>query len=265
MTAAVGVQVEHLGDEGCQQVGVVADHDQAAAVAAQVVTQPGHRVGVEVVGRLVEQQGGGAAEQDPGQFHPAALAARQGAQRLLQYLGGQPEAGRERRGLCLGGVAAQHCQALLKLAVPSHRRVTPGRILVAHADLGLPHPGQHLVEAAGLEYPVGGECVQVADPGVLRQVADRPAAVHSPGGWLALAGQHLQQRGLSCPVPAHQPDLVARRDLERHIVDKQPRTSAQFKIISRDHREVARSQKVRYGSSDFGTKRTSVGPRRLAA
>ena len=66
-------------------------------------------------------------EQDPGQFHPAPLAAGQRVQRLGQHPVRQAQAGRDRGGLGLGGVAAQHDQPLLQLAVPAHRRVAPGR------------------------------------------------------------------------------------------------------------------------------------------
>ena len=52
----VGVQVEHLVDDGLEQLDVVADDDQPAAVAREEVAQPDDRVGVEVVRRLVEQQ-----------------------------------------------------------------------------------------------------------------------------------------------------------------------------------------------------------------
>ena len=54
--------------------------DQAARVLAQEIAQPGDRIGVEVVRRLVEKQGGGlpggaVREQDAGQLDPAALTA----------------------------------------------------------------------------------------------------------------------------------------------------------------------------------------------
>ena len=75
----VGVQVEHPVDRLLQQGHVVADHHQTAAVRLQEPAQPDDGVGVEVVGRLVEQQRLGAGEQDPGQLDPAALTARERA------------------------------------------------------------------------------------------------------------------------------------------------------------------------------------------
>ena len=89
---AVGVEVEHLVDRRLEQPGVVADHDQPALVGLEELAQPDDRVGVEVVGRLVEQQRLGAGEQDPRQLDATALAARQRAQRLAEHAVLDPEA-----------------------------------------------------------------------------------------------------------------------------------------------------------------------------
>src|SRR5262249_23111072 len=94
----------------------------------------------------------------------------------------------------------------------------------------------HLVEAAGLQYPVSRQRLEVARPGVLRQIADRLVALNPARGRLGLAGKHSEQRGLACPVPADEADLVARGDVERDMLSKQPRSSAQFKVGDRDHR-----------------------------
>ena len=62
----------------------MADHDQPALVRLEELAQPDDRVGVEVVGGLVEQQGLGAGEEDPGQLDAAALTTRQGLERLAE-------------------------------------------------------------------------------------------------------------------------------------------------------------------------------------
>ena len=51
-----GIEMEDAIDRRLEQLDVVADDHQPARVRAQEVTQPDDRVGVEVVGRLVEQQ-----------------------------------------------------------------------------------------------------------------------------------------------------------------------------------------------------------------
>ena len=101
------VEVEDLVHHVAEQRDVVADHHQAAAVALEVIAQPGHRVGVQVVGGLVEEHGLGVGEQDPRQLDAAPLTARQGVQRLVQHPVGQPEAGGDRGRLRLGRVPAE--------------------------------------------------------------------------------------------------------------------------------------------------------------
>ena len=72
---AIGIELEHLVDGGLEEFDVVADHDQAALVVLEEVTQPGDGVRIEVVGRLVEEHRLGPGEQDAGQFDAPALAA----------------------------------------------------------------------------------------------------------------------------------------------------------------------------------------------
>ncbi len=80
-----GVQVPHLVDDVPEQVAIVADHDQPAAMRTEEVSQPPDRVGVEVVGGLVQEQRLGVTEEDAGQFDPPPLPAGQGPQRLCQH------------------------------------------------------------------------------------------------------------------------------------------------------------------------------------
>ena len=85
---------------------VVGDHHQAALVAAEKLSEPDDRVGVEVVGRLVQQQGLRTAEQDPGQLDAPALTTRKRAERLAEDALRESDARSDGRGLSLGGVPA---------------------------------------------------------------------------------------------------------------------------------------------------------------
>jgi hypothetical protein len=95
--AADRIEQPHLVDHGGEEIGVVADDDKAAVMRREEIAEPGDRIGIEMVGRLVEQQRGvracagtvRGAEQDPGQLDPAALAAGQRVQRLGQHAVGQ--------------------------------------------------------------------------------------------------------------------------------------------------------------------------------
>jgi hypothetical protein len=53
----------------------VGDRDDRALVLGQVLLEPGDRLGVEVVGGLVQQQQVGRAQQQPAERDAAALAA----------------------------------------------------------------------------------------------------------------------------------------------------------------------------------------------
>ena len=77
----------------------------------------------------------------------------------------------------------------------------------------------------------------------------RPA--HRARGRLALAGQHLGQRGLARTVPADEPDPVSRRHLERRALKQQARASPQFDFACDNHDLAA---------PEHGRKRTDFSP-----
>ena len=77
LVVVVAVEVQHAGDGLVEQVEVVADHEQGAAVGPHEAEQPLLGVAVEVVGGLVEEQHVAAGEEDAGDLDPAPLAAGQ--------------------------------------------------------------------------------------------------------------------------------------------------------------------------------------------
>ena len=143
------VEVQDAGDRLVEQVEVVADHEERAAVAAEEPQQPRLGVGVEVVGGLVEQEHVAAGEQDAGQLDPAPLAAGQHADRQVEAVGAEAQAGGQRAGLGFGGVAAvvaERSSARVYRATLRLARV----LLEAQAQLLEPH--RRLVEAAAAEH-----------------------------------------------------------------------------------------------------------------
>ena len=227
--------MEHLVHHHLEQRGVVADHHQAAAERLQVVAQPRHRVGVQVVGGLVQQQGLRVREQDPGQLDPAALPPGQGGQRLGQHPVGQSQAGGDRRGLGLRGVPAEQGEPFFQLAVAAHRGVAPRGPAVGHLLFGGAHGRAQLIQPAAGQHPVQGQAFHVPGPRVLRQVADARRAPHAARRRERLTGEHPGQRGLARAVAAHQPDLVARGDLEARVGQQQLRARAQLQAARGDH------------------------------
>ena len=58
-----------------EEVAVVRDGEHGALVVVKVVLEPQHRLGIEMVGRLIEQQQVGLLEQELAQRDAPALAA----------------------------------------------------------------------------------------------------------------------------------------------------------------------------------------------
>ena len=75
--AAAAVELEDPAGDVVEEVAVVGHRDDGALVVGQVALEPGHGLGVEVVGGLVEQQQVGLAQQQAAQGHAPALAAAQ--------------------------------------------------------------------------------------------------------------------------------------------------------------------------------------------
>ncbi len=218
----VRVEVEHLGADGFEQAGVVGDHDDAARVVLEVRPQPDHRVGVEVVGGLVEEQRVGAREQDPGELDASPLTARERTDRLGQHTVRQAEVRGDPRSLGLGGVATGGHEVVLRTRVRVHRLLARLVGLRRRHLVGVAvHADQHGVETAGREDPVAGRDAQVAGARVLREVADGAAATHRAGGRKCFAGEDLGERRLAGAVAADEPDRVPGVHRERHGTEQE--------------------------------------------
>ena len=72
--AVAAIELEDPAGDVVEEVAVVGDDDHGARIVAQMLLQPGDALGVEMVGRLVEQQ-------DVGLLAAAACTARRGASR----------------------------------------------------------------------------------------------------------------------------------------------------------------------------------------
>ena len=125
-----------------EQADVVADDHQAALVVREEVAEPDDRVGVEVVGRLVEQQRLGAAEQDPGQLDAAALTAREGAERLVEDPFRAARRSRRWPPPRTRRRTRPRRELLLQAGVAAHR-------LVARLGVGAGHPALGLAQMRG--------------------------------------------------------------------------------------------------------------------
>ena len=184
------------------------DGDDGARIFVQEVFQPGDRLGVEVVGRFVEQQHIRLRQQQPAQRHAALLAARQRAD--LRIPRRQPQRVRGDLELALQFPAADRVDPVLQLRLVVHQ--------LRHRVVG-----QGLGEAVADRIKPVEQVLDVADPladdlahglrlvqlRFLRQVADLDAGL---GAGFALdlpvnAGHDPEQARFSGAVEAQDADL----------------------------------------------------------
>jgi hypothetical protein len=227
--------VEHPVDDLAEELHVVRDDDQPALERVEVVPQPDHRVRVEVVRRLVEQERLGPAEQDPGELDPPTLTARERMQRLAEHAGVEAEGGGDRRGLGLGRIATGTLELGLEPRIPAHGPLHRLGVGTGHALLRRDPVRDDPVQSAGAEDTVVGEHAEVAGAGVLREVADGAAADDRAGGGLADTRENLGQGRLAGAVAADQTDPVPGCDAEARVLQEQARAGAQLDVGSSDH------------------------------
>ena len=75
---AAAVELEDPLRDVVEEVAVVGDRDDGARVLLEEALEPVDRLGVEVVGRLVEEEQVGVLEEQPAERHATLLAAGQG-------------------------------------------------------------------------------------------------------------------------------------------------------------------------------------------
>ena len=124
--AAIELQ-DPLGDI-VEKIAIVRDRDHRARILLQEMLQPGHRFGIQVIGRLIEQQHVRLGQQQAAQSDAPLLAARKLAdhgipRRQAQRVGGDLE-------LALQFPAADRVDLILHLRLLLHELV---HFIVGHA------------------------------------------------------------------------------------------------------------------------------------
>ena len=211
------------------------DDDEAALIALEVVPQPRDGVGVQVVRGLVEKQGLGTREEDPGQLDPAPLTAGERAQGLLEDALLQTQGCGNSGRFGLGGIPAGSGELRGKPVVAPHGTLLLLPRLAGHAEFGSPKVAHNPVQAARREHPVPGRDMQVARARILGQVADLAAAGHRSGGREADTCEHLGQGGFACAIATDQTDPVTRCYPKGRVLQEQARARAQLHTSGGDH------------------------------
>ena len=201
--ALAAIEFENPARDVVEEVAVMGDDQDRAGIVAQMAFQPRHRLGVEMVGRLVQQQQVGLVEQQLAQRDAAALAAGQ-----FCHVG-------------IVGRAAQRVHRLIDLAVeiPQARGldlvlqlghlvgglvgIVHRQLVVAIEDRLLLGDAFHHVLAHGLGRVELRLLLEIADA---RALGDPGLAVI----FLVDAGHDPQQRRLAGAVDAEHADLGVR-------------------------------------------------------
>src|SRR5262249_8736315 len=79
-------------DRSVQGVAIVADEENRAAIALEIIFEPERAFEIEIVRRLVQEEKVGRREQDSGKGHAHAPPAGEFAARTRLLLGGEAEA-----------------------------------------------------------------------------------------------------------------------------------------------------------------------------
>ena len=187
------------------------DHDHGAGIVAQMMLEPGDALGVEMVGRLVEQENVGLGR-------AAACTARRGAlaagERLHVGIAGRA-AERIHRLLDLGVEVPQALRVDLVLEL---RHLVGGLVGIIHGELVVAVELRLLLGHA--LHDVAGHVLAVVETRLLRQIAHADA-VGGPGlaQELGLLARHdAEQSRLAGAVHADHADLGAGQEGERHVL-----------------------------------------------
>jgi len=207
--ALAGLDFDDAVHQSVQEVAVVRDEQQRPRQLVQLLLQPVHRVGVQVVGGLVQQEQIGPRQQRPGNGHPLAQATGQLRHRPVPVLHAQPV--EQRLGVVLGAPAAHLLNAVAEGGELLHQLlVLLGRGgLQPLAQLGV--RGQGLLQRGLRHGQLRGHRGALGELRLLRQVGDTGAAAQLQLARVRLrrAGENLHQRRFAGAVDAHQAHALA--------------------------------------------------------
>ena len=202
-----GLQLNDVVADFIEEIPIVRGDEKCAAKLFQVLRHPLDRVGVEMVGRLVENQQIGIGDDGATKGDPPLFAAGQRAHQPVRS----------------GSVQMHHRRLDACLDVP---RIGGGDLLL---QLGLPVRvgGQRLVLVEQLELmrrPVAdriehGDAVGSLEP--LRQITDPQAGARSDFTIISLrdAGENFKKRRLAAAVAPDHPKVIAISDCQRRRLE----------------------------------------------
>ena len=214
--ALAAVELEDPAGDVVEEVPVMRDGDDGALVVGEEPLEPEHRLGVEVVRRLVEQQQVGRGEQQAAERHAAALAAG------------------ERRHVAVAVGEAQRVHRVVELRFELPRAAAVDLVLDrrllgeqrVEVGVGLGELRGDRVEAVEQVAHLAHAVLDVlahrllgVELGLLLEQADRRVLpeLGGAGRRLLLAGHDPQHRRLAGAVRAEHADLRPRQEREGDV------------------------------------------------
>jgi hypothetical protein len=224
----VAVDVNDRLRDRVEEVAVVRDQEQRARVALEPVLEPQHRVEVEVVGRLVEQQQVGARRERLREVEAHAPAAREARDRVGVARVGDAQARQELGRPRARGVAAD----LLVPVVQLGERVAVRGVLALLAG----ERGFDLAQLdVAVEHEVEGRRARPrASPA--RRARSSSAAAGRPCRILVdLAAQQREQARLAAAVGPDDADAMPRVHGHRRAFEQAVRAAREREVVEPDH------------------------------
>jgi hypothetical protein len=202
------VQLEDPTGHIVEEVAVVGDRHHGAGILLEGSFQPGHRLGIEVVGGLVQEQQVRPGQKEAAQGHTTPLTTGELGdvgipRRQSEGVHGDLEGALEVPGA--GGI-----DLVLELGLLGQQLVEVG-VRLAHGGTDLVEP---VDQGLGLGHPVGHVAQHVlgrVELGLLGQVPDGESGCEPglAGEAVILAGHDLEEGGLPRAVGADDPDFGA--------------------------------------------------------
>ena len=220
-------EVHDVGRGPVEEVPVVGDEERRTVAAHEPLLEPHHRVEIEVVGRLVEEEQVGAAHQGLREVEPDPPSAREVRHGAGEVLGLETEPVQNLPRPGFRGVPVEG----LELRVEG-RQATVVALRLGRLDAAL-HRAERPV---AVHRPVeGGRRTRL---GLLGKVGDGPAP-RDPD--IALLGQQAaakeeEEARLADPVPPHDPGPMTRVHGEVEPREQGRRTALEGDVRELDHR-----------------------------
>jgi hypothetical protein len=214
------LELEHRRPDRLEEPAVVRDEDDGRVDRRQLLLEPLHRLHVEVVRRLVEEEQVGAARERARERGARQLAAGEGLEAAIEDGVGEAEAAEDGGRVVAPAVAARVLEPRLRLAVAAQRLrrvVAGGHRLLEPAQLAL---GLDEVGRAGERVLAQRQAAEPRRALVVQRDARALLPRELAAGQLGLADQRAQEGRLAGPVRPGERKPVAPLDLERDAVEE---------------------------------------------